>query len=671
MISTSSFLKQCLILSFFWIAFYSCVPAFDKSSENVDIDLSNPEVQYLIDVQDKQLLDSLLFFMNDENSTKAYLSTRAFASFQENDALDSLISQLNHPNLKIRSMAAYSLGQLDNSDAQDALTAAFRNKDTLDINNSFNANILEAIGKIGTPKMLNALATITTYRKSDEQLLLGQARGIYRFAYRGETSPSATKRMVDFISDSGFPSEVRLLAAHYLARAKDIDLEPFQFQLVKHFTSDPDPFIRMAIAKALGKTQNNEIHSYLINQLDLEKDYRVLINIIKALESYPYIQSVDRILKIIGDKNPHVAQSAVSFLIRNGNSSDATFYKTLVNDSLSHKVNALLYEAVLKNLPHYYVNTRSKIKTEILEKVKDLDPYDGASYIRALGDEPNAYIELNKLIEDDNEAIVHTTAMEALYGILKSKHFIPTHKSRHLFKRKEIADIILNITKKGDLGLLAIIGDMIIDEQTKLADIISETSYLIEARNKLELPREKETYDKLQKAISILKGEEFQEKGLAYNHPIEWSVLEGITDTSQFVFKTSRGNISFSPFVKEAPGSVANFLNLSLSNFYDNKNFHRVVPNFVIQGGCPRGDGYGSLDYSIRAEFSPVYYNDEGYVGMASAGPHTEGTQFFITHSPTPHLDGRYTIFGKVNDGMDIVHQIQPGDKILDVIISK
>ena len=93
------------------------------------------------------------------------------------------------------------------------------------------------------------------------------------------------------------------------------------------------------------------------------------------------------------------------------------------------------------------------------------------------------------------------------------------------------------------------------------------------------------------------------------------------------------------------------------------KVFHRVVPNFVIQGGCPRGDGWGNSDYTIRSEFADLRYQ-EGFVGMASAGKDTEGCQWFITHSPTPHLDGSYSIFAKVIEGMEVVHQIQVGDEI-------
>ena len=151
---------------------------------------------------------------------------------------------------------------------------------------------------------------------------------------------------------------------------------------------------------------------------------------------------------------------------------------------------------------------------------------------------------------------------------------------------------------------------------------------------------------------------------------IDWNFLQQHPDSSLALIKTNKGLIKIDLNFEAAPLSVYNFTKLAEANFYDNKTFHRVVPNFVIQGGCPRGDGFGSSDNTIRSEFSQVYYDDEGYIGMASAGPHTESTQWFITHSPTPHLDGRYTIFGKVIEGMDVVHAILPGDQIQDIILT-
>jgi cyclophilin family peptidyl-prolyl cis-trans isomerase len=113
----------------------------------------------------------------------------------------------------------------------------------------------------------------------------------------------------------------------------------------------------------------------------------------------------------------------------------------------------------------------------------------------------------------------------------------------------------------------------------------------------------------------------------------------------------------------DAPFTVLNFMKLIKNKFYDGLSFHRVVPDFVAQGGDPRGDGWGGPGYQMRTEISAAQY-ERGSCGMASAGKDTEGSQFFITHIAMPHLDGRYTIFAKVVKGMEIVDRLQIGDTI-------
>ena len=105
--------------------------------------------------------------------------------------------------------------------------------------------------------------------------------------------------------------------------------------------------------------------------------------------------------------------------------------------------------------------------------------------------------------------------------------------------------------------------------------------------------------------------------------------------------------------------------------FFEGKKFHRVVPNFVVQTGGTRGDGYGSLNYTIRSEFEQLNYNSAGVVGMASAGKDTESTQWFVTLAPAPHLDGKYTVFGKVIDGQNVIEETEIGDIIENVTVLK
>ena len=125
-------------------------------------------------------------------------------------------------------------------------------------------------------------------------------------------------------------------------------------------------------------------------------------------------------------------------------------------------------------------------------------------------------------------------------------------------------------------------------------------------------------------------------------------------------------------FEKDAPGTVANFVKLSKSGFYDGLKFHRVLPDFVIQGGDPQGNGMGGPGYKIKCELDgDNQYHDRGVLSMAHAGRDTGGSQFFICHSRTntSHLDRVHTVFGKVYDGLDVIDQIRQGDLIDKIVI--
>ncbi|NNC89754.1 MAG: peptidylprolyl isomerase [Akkermansiaceae bacterium] len=133
---------------------------------------------------------------------------------------------------------------------------------------------------------------------------------------------------------------------------------------------------------------------------------------------------------------------------------------------------------------------------------------------------------------------------------------------------------------------------------------------------------------------------------------------------------TSKGPIKLNLFPDDAPVTCANFLNLAARGFYDGLKFHRVIPNFMIQGGCPDGVGTGGPGYKFECECKPNRKHDKpGILSMANAGPNTNGSQFFITHLPTPHLDGKHTVFGEVTEGQDVVDSIVGGDTITEIVV--
>lgn len=136
--------------------------------------------------------------------------------------------------------------------------------------------------------------------------------------------------------------------------------------------------------------------------------------------------------------------------------------------------------------------------------------------------------------------------------------------------------------------------------------------------------------------------------------------------------ETNRGDIELELYPEYAPKTVNNFVFLADEGFYDGVPFHRVISNFVIQGGDPTGTGRGGPGYRFDDELTnnPLKH-ETGVISMANAGPNTNGSQFFITHSPQPHLDGKHTVFGKVIRGQDIVDQIREGDKMIRVSVQE
>jgi len=145
--------------------------------------------------------------------------------------------------------------------------------------------------------------------------------------------------------------------------------------------------------------------------------------------------------------------------------------------------------------------------------------------------------------------------------------------------------------------------------------------------------------------------------------------MSDITD-KKITIKTNKGDIDVTMFANDTQVSCASFLNLASKGFYDGIKFHRVIPNFMIQGGDPTGSGMGGPGYKFECECKPWLKHDSpGILSMANAGPNTNGSQFFITHGPTPHLDGMHTVFGKVSKGQDVVDAIAGGDTIESITI--
>jgi len=139
----------------------------------------------------------------------------------------------------------------------------------------------------------------------------------------------------------------------------------------------------------------------------------------------------------------------------------------------------------------------------------------------------------------------------------------------------------------------------------------------------------------------------------------------------QATIETDKGTITVALFADEAPETVGNFVKLAGDGFYDGLTFHRVIDDFMVQGGCPEGTGTGGPGYKFQDEPAALKLKHDapGTLSMANAGPNTNGSQFFITHGPTPWLDGKHAVFGRVTEGQDVVNAIRKGDRMTRVMI--
>lgn len=660
-----------LFLIIVLIGLSGCIPYQEEEFSEVKIDLADPDFQRIFNFQDRGQTDSLIGYFRHKNPHYRYSAALAMGSIQDTSAIDALSFLLQDPIDEVRAAAAFSIGQIGHPKGAPLLIQNFNQADTIGLFRKSNRAILEAVGKCGDLNTLKLLSTITTYQPQDTALLQGQCWGIYRYAQREMSTPEGTERMVSIATNDAYPDNVRFIAASYLSNAPGIKLDSFTSDISRTFFKEEDYRIRMALAIAMGKTASPTALNVLTNQLKLAQDYRVKTNILRALGNFEYQECREAVVEALRDPQLPVSQRAAQFFLDFGNGRDATYYWRLAKDTLPWQTQLILYQATQKHLPGFYGQSRATINNELIQRFRKTSRlYEKAKILDVLAEHGWNYRIIYTESNAANSPIVKTASMDALQKISDQPDFRSFFGLGSRRVERELSGYFQEAIRSGDPGLMTPAAIALRNPEHPYINYLDSLDFLDSALLKLQLPSQIETYNELQLTKAALSGgNSYEVAPPSYNHPINWETLSDLTIEPQVLIRTTKGVIKLRLLPNIAPGSVANFIELAQSGFYNGINFHRVVPNFVIQSGCPRGDGYGSADHTIRSELTPLHYDQEGLVGMASAGRHTESSQFFITHSPTPTLDGRYTIFARVIDGMSVVHQIEMGDRIEELRI--
>ena len=607
---------------------------------------SDPVIRKIYDLKDRRLSDSLYQYLNHESAEYRNEAVLAFASIQDSAALDRLGRLLTREqDTLVRRSLAFAIGQVRNSHSERIMLGALIRESHPPV----LKEMLEAYGKTTAHWQLIQPSFLESIEKAE-----GIAWSIYRAGLNNATD-SVANRIASRLLQPKHKHHTRLLAAHYLARSGK-NLDPYFVVISQAAHQDPSPEVRMACVSALGKISSSESLKVIQTSLQNEVDPRIKVSAIRAVQNFPFNDTRRILYMSLYDKNVNVGIAASEVIKAVSASDDWIEVSNLTERVQNWRIKANLYEAALKAAEHEAVVNEVK---RIIRQTTN--PYQKAAMINALQSTVSTFDLVAEELMKADTPVVRLACASTISSMNRSKDF-----TRQL--KLKFAAVCKGAMASGDPAVVGTLAAALGDSALRYRDVINDFQFLNDARNKLSLPRDNEAIQPLETAIAYFERRKPVPVKNEFNNPLDWNLIQTIQPAQEAIIKTSRGHIHIRLKVEDAPGSVANFLKLARADYFDKKIFHRVVPNFVVQAGCNRGDGWGSEDYSIRSEFAPGHYTT-GSMGMASAGKDTEGTQWFITHSPTPHLDGRYSLFAEVVDGMAVVNLIEVSDQIIDVEI--
>lgn len=449
----------------------------------------------------------------------------------------------------------------------------------------------------------------------------------------------------DFLSDAD--PFVRSIAVRGLSFATSEE----STHLLAMASNDGDPGVASSAIAALGKRKDKEAQKQLLKKLELAEDPKIIVTIFEALRAQNNDGAIDVAYQII-ETRPlnYIISGAVLYLAEFQKDRAVDFIDSLmrIDDQYLRASCAEGYGMVGRNT---VVPRLSKL---FIEK----NPSVRAAAFNALMkvDKENQNYYIDQALSDSDEVVIASAISQI--GDLKL--------AQHLPKLREISNDSKNVKIDVRRSLIEVAGTFLkINPQDSIA-----RDLLINGAIDPE-------YVVRRDAAGIYKNVLGENRDDIIRHPFTRigegkiaKAFEQYSSNPHATIFTNRGQIDIELYLKEAPLTVLNFMQLAADGFYDGLRFHRVVPNFVAQGGDPRGDGWGGPNYFIRCEYSELPYK-RGTLGIATSGKDTGGSQFFITLSPQPHLEARYTVFGQVIAGMQFVDDIVIGDTIEKIEIQE
>ena len=661
-------------------------------------------------------LKGLLADSNPAIRKRAALATGRIGNEDSVSALADLLQQ--DKDTDVRAMAAFAIGEVEAATGADPLLVVLKNTSEPLI---VRARAIEALGKIAGAlsreqearrlelgaAILDALnhPTATSDRLTAMLGLTAALRS--RPANAGPT-------IAKFLAHSD--ARVRADAGNTLARLR---LNAGNDQLRKLLDSDADPIVRANAARVLGITEDKASYDSILKHALEDLDSRVRVSAIRSLALLKDDRAADKLIirgfgLFVEGKSPKAAEinevleiaTTLGRLLALKDHERALSWLAALRDDLDLTAPEIEVAAARMN-PAEYVRQFEPSKTPVLGEI-DKTNWRSVSAIAA------GLRELATLPDSvKNKAAVTASAESLLRTMLDYRNNAKVRADLHVeyalpdvlrafvaFKPKDLSEVLLKHLNDPDVivrGTAAdLLGDLPPSEQHAAALIAAFSRTLSDPLNDAALS----TLDALGKQKSTSANEAIKSALDSRDHLVRRRAVailkaNGVGDFSsrigtvqtkntaadyqralgrfgtrpRAVVTTTKGSFTIELLPEAAPLTVDNFVQLARRSFFNGITIHRVVPNFVIQDGDPRGDGNGGPpNHQIRCEINEVPY-DRAAVGMALSGKDTGGSQWFVTHSPQPHLDGGYTVFGRVVAGMNVVDSIIRGDVIKSIVI--
>lgn len=664
--------------------------------------------------------DDLRDLLGNKNAMVRKRAALAAGRIGNEDAIAALTNLLEKDaDPDVRAMAAFALGEVESETAANALLAVLKNQSGAA---ELRARAIEALGKIAAalPREKEArqrelgAAIIEALKSESNQsvVLLGLTAALR--SRPADAGPTLAK----FMAHTN--ARIRADAANALARLR---LKDGTEQSRKLLASDIDPVVRANAARLLGIAEDKQSVDALLSRVADDKDSRVRVNAIRALAAVKDPRAAEPLLargQFLAKSNLANSPAELNEIIeiattlgrlqaQNADHASVAWLRKL-NETLNHTAPEIDI-ATARIAPTAYLmdfKTADEAKRKVQETIL-LNWRAAAGIATGLGEIaalPEAFP--NKIHLADIAQTLLRAMLDYRNSGLNINTLVAVHSERAIpdvlralaaFKPRDLADVARAHLKDSDVivrGTAAdLLGDLPPSEENSRAlveawagtatDTLNDAALSIldalgkqktDAANNL-LKEALKSDDPLirRRAATLLKangaGDFDSQIGTVKTRNTDTDykrALSRIGKNVQAVVTTSKGSFTIEFLPEEAPLTVDNFVQLAQRDYYRNVTIHRVVPNFVIQDGDPRGDGNGGPGYQIRCEINQVPY-DRAAVGMALSGKDTGGSQWFVTHSPQPHLDGGYTVFGRVVAGMEVVDQIVRGDVIQSIVI--